>query len=464
MKQKLIEYIDSSKNEMLRDLGKLIAIPSVKGEVQAGRPFGEEPYKALCAALEMAREAGFAVKDYDGYVGAVDYNKKETALAVFAHLDVVAAGDGWSTEPYKMAEKDGVLYGRGVSDDKGPAIAALYALKALKAADIRLKKNVRLVLGTDEECGSGDLKYYFTKEKAPEWSFTPDAEFPVTNGEKGRFSKYFFSEYQEPENGRFVKSIKGGTVTNAVPSFCKAEVVGIDDDSLKESSKVFEEKTGAEFTVENGIITCTGTSAHASLPNLGNNPITAMLWLLSSLDLDESESRSRVMALVQMFPHGDWLGRSFGVECEDKLGELTISLDIIDFAGGRITGYFDARTPMCANEQNCANVINKIMSAGGFRLENTEMVKAHYVDENLPFIKTLLRNYEEFTGEKGECICTGGGTYVHDIEGGVAFGAVRKGLNTNMHGADEFMYVEDILTAAKIFAAVIADVCGVEDE
>ncbi|MBQ7596545.1 MAG: Sapep family Mn(2+)-dependent dipeptidase [Clostridia bacterium] len=464
MKQKLIDYIENSKQQMLADLKALIEIPSVRGEAEEGKPFGKEPYKALCTALEMAKEAGFSVKNYDGYAGAVDYNDNETELAVFAHLDVVEAGGGWNTDPYKMIEKDGVLYGRGVSDDKGPAIAALYALKALKAAGIKLKKNVRLVLGTDEECGSSDLEYYFTKEKAPKWSFTPDAEFPVTNGEKGRFSKHFFSEYPEPESGRSIKSIKGGTVGNAVPLFCTAEINGIDDASLKESAKIFEEKTGTQFTAENGVITCTGTSAHASLPHLGNNPITAMLSFLASLDFDCTESFKKIRALSVMFPHGDWSGRAFGVESEDKLGKLTISLDIINMEGGKICGYFDSRTPMCATEQNCAVKIRDIMASYGFTVENTKMTKAHYVDENSSFIKTLLNNYEDFTGEKGECLCTGGGTYVHEIDGGVAFGAVRKGLNTNMHGANEFMYVEDILTAAKIFAAVIADVCGVKNE
>lgn len=462
MKEKLCEYFDNNTDDLLRELEKLIEIPSVRSEPRQGMPFGEGPYRALACALETARDAGFAVRDYDGYAGAVDYNDKETELAIFAHLDVVAAGDGWSTDPFKMISKNGVLYGRGVSDDKGPAIAALYALKALKDIGIKLKKNVRLVLGTDEECGSSDLKYYFTKEKAPRWSFTPDANFPVTNGEKGRFSKYFYSRYAVPQGGRFVKSIKGGVAGNAVPSVCEALVSGIDDAELIKAASAASQKTGAVFTVKNGKVICTGTSAHASLPHLGNNPITAMLYFLSTLDLDETECRQKIISLAEMFPHGDWLGRSFGIDCSDKLGELTISLDIIDMADGGVTAYFDSRTPMCAHA--CPEKINGVMTRHGFTLENTGMTAAHYVDEDSDFIKTLLKNYELYTGEKGECLSMGGGTYVHDIEGGVAFGAVRKDLNTNMHGADEFMYIEDIVTASKIFAWVIADVCGVDYE
>ncbi len=464
MKQQIVNYIENNKEQMLCDLSGLISIPSVRGEAEEGRPFGKEPYNALVCALDMAYKAGFDTVDYDGYVGAVDYNKNETELAIFAHLDVVAAGDGWNTDPFEMTENNGVLYGRGVSDDKGPAIAAFYAFKALKNCGVKLKKNVRLVLGTDEECGSGDLDYYFTKEKAPRWSFTPDANFPVINGEKGRFSKRFSAEYAQTDSGRYVKKIKGGVAGNAVPSFCEAEICGISDDELLPAAQSAAQETGTSFTVENGKVVCNGTSAHASLPELGNNPITAMIRFLSAVDLDENGSKKIVDSIASMFPHGDWLGKSFGIDSEDKLGKLTLTLDIIDMADGKISGWFDSRTPMSANEENCAYKINSIMNTNGFELEDTQMTKAHYVDENSSFIKTLLKKYEEFTGEKGECLCMGGGTYVHDIEGGVAFGAVRKDLNTNMHGANEFMYVEDIIKAAEIFAMVIAEVCGVEDE
>ena len=58
--------------------------------------------------------------------------------------------------------KDGKIYGRGTADDKGPAIAALYAMRAVKELGIPVKKNVRLILGTDEECGSSDIRHYYS--------------------------------------------------------------------------------------------------------------------------------------------------------------------------------------------------------------------------------------------------------------------------------------------------------------
>lgn len=459
MKDLLDKYFNEHRQEILNDIAALVEIPSVKGTPKSGMPFGKMPYAALKKALAFAESSGFTAKDYDGYVGTVDFNKNETELNIFAHLDVVAAGDGWHTDPFDMIEKDGILYGRGVSDDKGPAMAAFYAMRALKELGVELSKNVRLVLGTDEECGSSDLKYYFTKEKAAPWSFTPDANFPVTNGEKGRFSKNFFCEYNDKSASRYVKSITGGVAGNAVPSVCEAEVCGLSDKEISDCAEKIRAKTGTGFEINNGRIICRGSSAHASLPFMGNNPVTAMLELLSVLPLSECEGTEKVKNLSSLFPHGDWLGKAFGVQMEDKLGELTLSLDIISMDNGRINGFFDTRTPMKAGSENCAEKIEKALNASGFRLENNRMISSHYVDENSPFIKTLLKNYEEYTGDKGECLSMGGGTYVHNVEGGVAFGAIAKDVNTNMHGADEFMPVDDLITAAKIYAGVIYDMC-----
>ncbi|MCQ2471314.1 MAG: Sapep family Mn(2+)-dependent dipeptidase [Clostridia bacterium] len=459
MKELLDKYFSTHTQQLVDDISTLVAIPSVRGEAQDGMPFGEMSCKALEAALSMAEGYGFATKNYDNYVGAVDFNNAETEMNIFAHLDVVAAGDGWHTDPFTVVEKDGVLYGRGVSDDKGPALAALYAMRALKESGVSLSKNVRLVLGTNEECGSSDLKYYFTKEKAAPWSITPDANFPVTNGEKGGFSKEFTCEYKDNCPEKYVKSINGGVAGNAVPAVCEAEVVGIDDETLLAFSKKAEAETKAQFEISGGKILCKGTSAHASLPFMGNNPITAMVAFLSSLPLSACESTEKIKALSVLFPHGDWLGKSFGVEMEDILGELTLTLDILNLSDGKIKGYFDSRTPMKANNENCADIIAGKLNEKGFFLKNNNMKPPHYVDENSSFIQTLLKNYEEFTGDKGECISMGGGTYVHNIDGGVAFGAIKRGLNTNMHGADEFMPVEDLITAAKVYAGVIYDMC-----
>ncbi len=195
--QQIQQYFAAQRQKMIEDICKLVRIRSVGEEAEPGKPYGPGPAAALAQALDMAREMGFAVRNYDNYVGTADLNDQPTQLAILAHLDVVHEGTGWTvTQPYEPLEKDGKLYGRGTGDDKGPAVAALYAMKAVKDLGLPLTKNVRLILGTDEERGSSDLNYYFNIEKAPPMSFSPDASYPVINIEKGGLHSAFTAQWK----------------------------------------------------------------------------------------------------------------------------------------------------------------------------------------------------------------------------------------------------------------------------
>ena len=146
--KEISDYIESHKEEMLNDLMELIRINSEKGEEKTGMPYGEGPYNALLAATKLLEGYGFKVNNYDNRVITADSYDMPTRLDILAHLDVVPAGDDWTiTEPYNPVIKDGLLYGRGSCDDKGPAVAALYAIRAVKELNIPLKHNVRLILG-----------------------------------------------------------------------------------------------------------------------------------------------------------------------------------------------------------------------------------------------------------------------------------------------------------------------------
>lgn len=457
MKEKIKEYFENHKHQLLGLIADLVEYPSVRGEAQEGRPFGEKPYEVLCRALEFADVFGFRTENHDGYVGTVDMGEGEPELGILAHLDVVPAGDGWSTDPYKMEVRGDRVFGRGVSDDKGPAVCALFAMKAVRDLGLPITKSCRLILGTDEECGSSDIAHYFQTAKPPKYVFTPDANFPVTNGEKGRFTKHFYKTVDFSGEAKTVASFNAGKAANAVPDYAEAVVSGVNVDEIAKAIEL-SGNTGAEFTADGGRIKCIGTAAHASLPENGNNPVTALFEMLSHIDFGEKTAEF-ISSLCRLFPHGKWNGEAFGVDMCDKLGALTLTLDVVNFDGKNFEGCFDTRTPMSATQENCADKIKAELKKYGFEIENTEMIKPHYVDENSEFVQTLLNAYETYSGDKGDCISMGGGTYVHDIASGVAFGAISRDTQTNMHGADEFMLIDDLLTAAEIFTQVIAEIC-----
>ena len=206
--KKLESYMDSHEEEMLQDAMALISINSEKMQAQPGKPFGEGTARVFEEAQRILAGHGFPVKNYENYVLAADLNDGAPRLDILAHLDVVPAGEGFTvTEPFCPVVKDGRLYGRGSADDKGPAVAALYAMRAVKELGFSVTGNCRLILGADEECGSSDIRYYFEREPHAPMTFSPDADFPVINLEKGGLHMTLEAEIpQQPEGIRLVSA------------------------------------------------------------------------------------------------------------------------------------------------------------------------------------------------------------------------------------------------------------------
>lgn len=461
--KQISDYIDSQKDNMLRDISRLVNIPSTKGTPTDDCPFGEMPAKALAEALSICEESGLSTVNVHNAIGFADINNKPLELGILAHVDVVPEGDGWESNPYHMEYKNGNIIGRGTSDDKGAAVAAIYAIKAIKALGIELKTNVRIIIGSDEECGSADLPHYFENYETPKYSFSPDAEFPLINIEKGRFAPHFETEINNENNIIYFDS---GIAVNAVPHIAVMKLKNISNDILYAACVKTESVTGIKFELsydnDTTTITAYGKAAHASTPLMGNNALTAMLTLVTELGIN-SDVGNIMMSLSKLFPHSDANGNAMGVARKDDVsGELTMSLDILKFDGNKIFGSIDCRMPVSATEENTAMPTVANLQKIGFNVSSSDIVPPHHVDENLPFIKTLLSSYEKHTGLKGYCMAIGGGTYVHDIENGVAFGCIMPDVDTHMHGANEFMPFEDLVTSAKIFADAIIEICGVE--
>ena len=472
-KQQIKEYIEAHKQEMLEDIATLCRINSEKMAYKVGMPFGEGTFRALGAALSMAEKYGFATTNYDSYVGTVDFGALERHLDILAHLDVVPAGEGWTvTEPFEPLVKDGKIYGRGTADDKGPAVAALYAMRCVKDLGIPLKKNVRLILGTDEECGSADIAHYYDVEPEAPMTFSPDASYPVVNIEKGRFPGHFTAEWEESQALPKLVSLEAGIKENVVPgkAFATIELGNKTLEDIRPVIAQAEKEFDMEFvlTAQDSLeddpiytITAIGAGAHASTPEAGKNALTALLTLVSRLPLADCPQAEYVKKLVKLFPHGDVNGKALGIDMKDDLsGEMTVAFSMLKIDEGSLDGTFDSRCPICSTEENTLEAVRKLMAENGMTLLNKSMTPPQHVDGNSDFVKTLLKAYEEYTGRKGECLAIGGGTYVHHLKNGVAFGAAMPETENRMHGADEFAVIDELVASAEIFAQVIIDLCA----
>ncbi|MBO4888167.1 MAG: Sapep family Mn(2+)-dependent dipeptidase [Firmicutes bacterium] len=463
--QEIKAYFDQHWFEVMRDVARICSINSEKMPTKEGMPFGEGPYQALCEFGKMAEEKGFSMKTYGNAVGSVDLSDAPRQIDILAHLDVVPAGEGWTvTQPFDVIMKDGKIYGRGTADDKGPAVVALWALKCVKDLGIPLSKSARVVVGTDEECGSGDLPYYYAEQAEAPMTFSPDAEYPVINTEKGAFRPEFFASWEDDLALPRVISMSGSLKMNVLPGKAYATVEGVSIEEMKKVADEVTEKTGVRYLLEEAEgavkITAVGEGAHAASPEKGNNALTALIEYLCALPLAASVATSKLFALKKLFPHGDSWGKGIGVAMQDDLsGILTLTFSMMNWTRTGFTGQFDSRVPVCANDENMKEVVRKNLAAEGIAIDDSEMIPPHHVSGESPFVKELLAVYEEYTGQKGECMAIGGGTYVHHLENGVAFGCAMPGTDNRMHGADEFAVIEELIISAKMFAQIIADLC-----
>lgn len=469
IQDKINAYFDQEalETELVDLLSRLIRIDSTKGPAfLPGMPFGEGPAKALKEALHIAEELGLPGQNLEGYVGVVDLNEGETVLHILTHLDVVAAGTGWQiTEPFVPLYQDGLIYGRGASDNKGPVVASLLAMKAVRDLGIPLGKNVRLILGTDEESGFGDIEWYYQNHPYAMYSFAPDASFPLTNTEKGHFKPTIRASWEPEEALPRVVSMSGSDQINVIPPKATAGIRGMEAELAAPIARKVEIALGVSFSLEQEAdllrIRCDGTGAHASTPELGNNALTALLTLLAKLPLADCASTRALHQLSLSFPHGSDTGEALGIAQADEIsGALTLALTMIELDATGFSARADSRTPLCANEENCYKPAAAHLAAKGLLLSPTRIRPPHHTPADSPFVQTLLRCYEQYTDDVGVCLSTGGGTYVHGIPGGVAFGATMPGFDSQLHGADERMSVADLLTAAKIFAQAIVDLCS----
>ena len=456
--QQIKQYIDEKKDELLSELVSLMKIDSSLSEKKAEKPFGDGAALAMEKMAEIMESHGFEAKNYDNYVIACDLNDKEKAVDILAHLDVVPGGDGWSvTTPFVPVIKDGRIYGRGSSDDKGPAMAAFYAMRAIKELGIPVSKNARLILGGCEECGGGEIEYYYEREPHAPACFSPDADFPVINAERGNTTVCFSADV---ENGD--KDITGfyfGEKRNVISSKGFFTVCGLTDDEIYNAIKAKAEQMQLDFSVKDGRVSVFGEGGHSSTPENARNPLTGALEMVKCLDLD-GENTKKLSLLSDMFPFGVHHGESAGVDMEDDVsGRISASLNVLNTENGRFCGILDCRVPDCATKENCADILEKGFIACGFDVDKIGIREAHIVPADSPFVSTLLGSYEKITGKKGKPIAIGGGTYVHDIENGVAFGCAEEEFDNHMHGADEFMCLDTLFESVRIFADAITELC-----
>ncbi len=451
--------IEEMSEEIIKSTQGIVRIKSVEGEPREGMPFGEGPYNALKYALDLSERLGFKTVNLENYIGYAEYGEGEEYIGVLGHLDVVPEGDGWFYPAYGAEIHDGKIYGRGTMDDKGPIISALYGLKAIKDSQIKLSKKVRIIFGTNEESGCGEIEHYFKTEKAPVAGFTPDAEYPIINGEKGLTIFDFVKDLKFVGNNDVIKYIKGGQKANMVPDYCEAGVITNQVQKVLLYAHNFKEITGYDVTAEVKndmvVIKSVGVSAHGSTPELGQNAIMQLFGFIEQLGFEDSD----ILDFIKFYNEYVGLetdGEAFGVGLRDDVsGNLSFNVGTIDINEDRAKMTVNLRYPVTCTFEEMMKGVNATLEGSGIRVENMEHQKPLYFPEDHPIIKTLSKVYEEQTGAKASLLSIGGGTYAKEMPNIVAFGPLFPGEPELIHQANEYIKIEDLIKNTKIYAQAI---------
>lgn len=450
----------AKKDDILRDLDELIAIDSSEdlNNTSEEYPVGPGPVKAMKKFLSFAQRDGFHIKNVDNYAGRVNYGTGEKRLGIIGHMDVVPAGDGWVTDPFKMLIKDGKIIGRGSADDKGPALAAYYGMLLLKEAGFEPKKKIDFIVGTNEETNWVGIDYYLKHEPTPDQVFSPDAEFPIINGEQGIYTLTMTFKDDNKKGSVILKSFKAGIAENVTPQKAYATIVGSDLATMKEKYTKFlsDNKLEGEFTIEGdeAKIELTGQGAHASAPQVGRNAATFLAVFLDQFDFaGRDKSWLHFLADVE---HEDFNGKKLGVTHHDDLmGDLSSAPSMFDYEeNGNAVLKDNIRYPQGTDPDKMVKQVEEkfgdILTPSFASFE-----EPHYVPGDDPLVQTLLKVYERQTGNKGHEVVIGGGTYGRLFKHGVAYGAQPEDAPMVMHQANEYMKVDDLINSIAIYAEAI---------
>lgn len=472
-----LERLESYKEDMLAALSESVSKPSVRSDAAQTEdgellPFGKGVYDALMYMLAKGEDLGFVSHNDDNYAGHIEWKASDTPASeyfgIVGHLDVVPVGGGWDSDPFIMKRDEEFVYGRGVLDDKGPVIACLYAMKALKEEGLEPAMNIRLILGCDEESGDISASHYTDRQGHPKMGFTPDANFPLINGEMGilvfDLAQKFNSKPAKDEL-RLTK-LEGGNAHNAVPAYAKAVIAGNKEQysSISERARLYCEETGYKLKSKrqgNSLVLETkGKAAHGAHPEAGLNAISIMMDFLGRISFANEELNDYIAFYndhIGFDLHGERIGCAFS---DEQSGPLVLNVGLAgineDLAGVTV----NVRYPVTCTDESVLSGIEQTIREGRIGIVTRMVHYPIYMDMDDPMVVKLMDAYREETGDdKAEPMVIGGGTYAKMFDNILAFGAEFPGEEATMHQANEKLSIESFMKMARIYARAIHSLC-----
>ena len=460
----LDKYIDNLRNDIVKEICNLVNIPSVSEETNNPElPFGEKCKNALEYTLKLGEQLGFRTKNIDNYCGYIEFGEGEKLVGIIGHLDVVPSGDGWDTPPFEACIREGKIFGRGTIDDKGPVISSLYAMKAVKD-NLKINSRVRLILGLNEEKSWECIKHYKEKEEHPTIGFSPDADFPCIYAEKGIATIYLKEDFTKYESLpiKITKIDCKNNAINVVPKYCSVNLkLNLDEIDigicLKSIDSIIEKQNlDISYTISEKEIylVSKGIQAHAAHPHLGKNAISQMLILLNNI-FKNYNYNINLFDYFAKYIGMEFNGKSLGIDHEDESGSLTLNVGNFSISEGILQIGINLRIPVNTPILEIVNTISKKCSENALDSSITGKQEPLFIPKDNHLVKLLCSIYNKNTNSNAEPIAIGGGTYARAFDNCISFGANCPGDQDMCHQANEFVDIEKIVLACKIYAEAI---------
>lgn len=420
-------------NEMLQTLNTLCSFKSVTERTNdPAHPYGEETNKALKFMLDTCKGFGFRTVNLDNQLGYAEIGEGEELFGILAHLDVVPVGSGWDHDPFSATVcDDGYIYGRGVVDDKGPAVASVYAMKDVLESGRKFTKRIRIIFGQTEEKGPwSDMDYYKEHEELPTMGITPDADFPALYGEKGIMH---FTLSMPKDKAGFI-SVSGGQASNMVADEAKGSV------KCGNSVRDFYEQ---------------GKASHGSSPQEGKNAISMLMAEVGDAT-DDCGMANFYNKYIAFDVHGERFGLDF---LDEESGRLTLNVGKIEMTEDTVDLKMDIRYPVTFKSEEVISKLEAVAKAEGLTFILEEDKAPIYMDKNGPLITELVKVYRDITGLDDEARVIGGGTYARAMPNIVAFGPMIPGRECTEHQRNERILLDDYLLLRKVYGEAFKRIC-----
>lgn len=441
------------QSEMVKATQEILKMNSVEGKAHGDMPFGPDVHACFMHTLKLAESLGFKTKNVDNYAGHAEIGEGDEIVGILVHLDVVPEGDNWDFEPYGGEIFDGKIYGRGALDDKGPAIASLYAMKAIVDSGVVLKKRVRLIFGLNEETHWKGITHYLKHETSPSIGFTPDSGFPACHGEKGIMMIEGKKSLNSTTNGLHIISFFGGKAANMVPD--EASVLLSETVDLSNITSIHPEQWTVETKNEQTMITSKGISAHGSTPEVGLNAISILLEILYQLDIKHLDQKAFINYYHENIAY-DLNGENAGCQFEDiDSGKLTYNVGVLNITPGNISMVTNVRYPITTPYDDVVAGLQENYRKIDLEYILQDHMAPIYFPKDHPLIEKLMKVYQDHTGDLSEPSTTGGGTYARALDNVVAFGGVFPGDPELAHQKNEYITINNLVKTSQIYASAI---------